>query len=237
MSANLEQHDDIIDVEQYAKSGKKVPAGKRYQIRVDKDLFVLASESLTGAEILTLAGKTPAEKFILQQKVGNQVFRIEPSDMVSFTDPGVERFMTIPREVQDGEGAQPRRQHVLLKADTDFLDNLGLNWEAIVEGAARRVTIYSMPLVQGYNTARVDISILFGAGYPAEQIDMAYFDPPLVRSDGRPISGISSEVFDGKIWQRWSRHRTGNSVWRADIDNLSTHMALVDDWLKRELLR
>ena len=56
-----------------------------------------------GAEILKLAGKTPPENFILTEKLrGGVIKTIGLEDVVDFTTHGIERFNTLPRQVQEG---------------------------------------------------------------------------------------------------------------------------------------
>lgn len=91
------------DLEQLAREGQTPPRARRYRIRVDDQHFVVNQPSMTGREILVLAGKTPPESFILTQKIrGSGVHTIGLDDVVDFTRPGVERFNTLPREVQEG---------------------------------------------------------------------------------------------------------------------------------------
>lgn len=234
MSTENQQSDDEIDVEAYAKSKKPVPPGKKYRIRIDKPSFVVDVDHMTGLQILALAGKTP-DKFILQQKIGAQVTRVEPAETVSFLHPGVERFMTIPKEVTEGEGPLPRRHFDLMPDDEAYLASLNRPWEAVLEAGVRRVVLKNWPLPEGYGLDQVDINVRLEVGYPDAQIDMAYFSPHLQRADKKAIGALSSDNFDGKDWQRWSRHRTAGSAWRIGEDNLSTHMALVNNWLCEEL--
>jgi hypothetical protein len=42
-------------------------------------------------------------------------------------------------------------------------------------------------------------------------------------------------VLDGKQFQQWSRHRTGANPWRPGLDNVCTHLLLVNSWLEKEL--
>jgi hypothetical protein len=228
------QDGDIIDLEDFAAAGKPVPEGKKYRIRIDKEVKVVDVDHMTGREILALVGKTP-EKFILRQRIKGGVKPVGPDDPVSFLEPGVERFMTIPNEVTEGEGPQPRRQFALLKGDATFLDSLALRWESVVDGGVQAVVIYGWPLPPGYNAASADVHVRFNSGYPDTQLDMAYFAPALTRASGRGINNLSMTSFDGRSWQQWSRHRTAASAWRPGIDDLSTHMALVEDWLAAEL--
>jgi len=93
---------DEVDIEEYAKSGRAVPTARRYRIRIDKEQRVTDKPELTGREILALVGKTP-EHFILSQKLrGGQAKTIGPAEIVNLREPGVERFMTIPRDATEG---------------------------------------------------------------------------------------------------------------------------------------
>ena len=94
-----------VDLEQFAKEGRPAPKAKHYRIRVDDQTYVVDKAKLTGREILITAGKNPPEKFILTEKIrGKGVRTIGLEDMVDLTEPGVERFTTLPREVQEGAG-------------------------------------------------------------------------------------------------------------------------------------
>ncbi|MBV8646335.1 multiubiquitin domain-containing protein [Paludibacterium sp.] len=230
----LPDEGDVVDVEAYLAAGKPVPKGKKYRIRIDKQLYVVAVSEMTGQQILALAGKTP-DKYLLRQKIHGAVHPVAPEQEVSFLAPGVERFMTIPNEVQEGEPAAQRLQFKLLAADLGYLNSLGLRWEAVLDGQVMCAVIYDWPLPDGYNVQVADVHVRMNAGYPDVQIDMAYFVPALARRDGRPINGLTTMQFDGRQWQQWSRHRTANSPWRVGEDDLSTHMGYVFAWLEAEL--
>lgn len=92
-----------VDLEQVAKAGGKQPKAKRYRIRIDDHYYVVEQSTMTGAELLELASKTPAENYILTQKLrGGVIKTIGLTDVVDFTTPGIERFNTLPRQVQEG---------------------------------------------------------------------------------------------------------------------------------------
>lgn len=92
-----------IDIELYAKEGKEVPKGKIYIITVDRLKFKVHDECLTGREILILAGKTPPERFQLNQRFcGGKVVKVGFGEKVCFTCPGIEKFMTIPLDQTEG---------------------------------------------------------------------------------------------------------------------------------------
>ena len=95
--------EDVIDIEEYAKAGKKPPKAKNYRIRIDKDRYVVQVGEMTGHQILELAGKNPPERFRLDQKLhGGQTKKIELAEVVDFTAQGVERFMTLPLDQTEG---------------------------------------------------------------------------------------------------------------------------------------
>ena len=127
-----------------------------------------------------------------------------------------------------------RRQFQLPEPDEDFLNVLGRPWETILEGGVRWLLMHQWPVPAGYNHPLVSAAILVEQGYPDAQIDMVYFNPHLVRVDGKAIGALAGQQLDGGQWQRWSRHRTAENSWRSGIDDLSGHMLLVDYWLGRE---
>lgn len=128
-----------------------------------------------------------------------------------------------------------RRDFTLPIEDMEWLESLGLPYELVKSDGVLRVVIHSFPIPEGYTTPNVSVNVRIEPGYPDAQIDMAYFFPELVRKDGRVIGALAADNFDGKTWQRWSRHRTPANPWRPGLDNLATHFALVEDWLSREL--
>ena len=100
----MKDQNEIIDLEEYAKSGKPAPKGKKYQIRIDREKYVVDVECMLGREILKLAGKVPVEKYQLNQRLhSGEVRKIGYDQKVCFTDPGVERFMTLPLDQTEGE--------------------------------------------------------------------------------------------------------------------------------------
>ena len=130
-----------------------------------------------------------------------------------------------------------RRQFDLLPQDGKFLDEYGLPWETIVDGA-QWVLIHEFPTDVGYDHATVSIAIRLETGYPQAALDMVYVYPYLARKDGKPIPQTQAEQsIDGKGWQRWSRHRSGANPWRPGEDSIETHIYLIEDWFAREFER
>jgi hypothetical protein len=127
-----------------------------------------------------------------------------------------------------------RRQFDLLGEDESFLKEYGLPWETIVDGSPW-VLIHDFPTHEGYTHLRAIAAIRMETGYPNAGLDMVYFHPALARNDGKAIGATATvQPIDGKSFQRWSRHRTGQNPWRAGQDNLGTHVILIEDWLERE---
>jgi hypothetical protein len=127
-----------------------------------------------------------------------------------------------------------RRAFELLPGDRQFLDQYRLPWETIVDGS-QWVLIHEFPTHAGYNHATVTAAIRLETGYPNTQLDMVYFHPPLARKDGKAIGATqATQALDGKSFQRWSRHRTPAHPWIPGQDDLSTHIALIEEWLSRE---
>jgi hypothetical protein len=94
---------DHIDIEEYALTNQKPPKHGKYLIKIDKNKYPVSVETMTGREILQLAGKIPPEHFQLRQKlIGQNATKIDLSGQVDFTQPGIEKFMTIPLDQTEG---------------------------------------------------------------------------------------------------------------------------------------
>jgi len=235
-------NEDPIEIEEFACSTRPVPKGRRYRIRVDRGHFVVDSP-IVGRDVLALVGKSPNQwDLILKLRPRGQRV-IGPDEPVDLTEPGVERFVTMKRQVTDGEEVPLRRQVTLRAADTDFLESLGGGWEALREGNTTRVLIPGVDLPRGLRASTgawegpVWMALTLPGTYPDTQIDMAAFFPPLAREDQRPIPSVSNLRVDGRIWQQWSRHRPDPKSWRSEVDGIDTHVAFVLSWLDREVSR
>lgn len=129
----------------------------------------------------------------------------------------------------------PRLHFRLPQNDEAFLDETEWRWETVVEGSVRRLVIYDFPVPAGYGRELVDLYLRIDGGYPDALIDMVYVTPALAKVTGGAIGALSTEAFDGRTWQRWSRHRTTANPWRPGLDNVETHLALVTEWFAREV--
>lgn len=131
--------------------------------------------------------------------------------------------------------ADCRREFALPPEDVEFLEEMGWAWEAIQEGKMMWLLILEYPVPDGFQIKATSVALQLAATYPEAQIDMVYFFPGLSRVDGGGIRQLSDHRLDGKVWQRWSRHRTAQNPWQPGVDGLETHMLLVREWLLREL--
>lgn len=227
---------EVIDIETYAKAGKAVPASQSYQIKIDKEYYRVGAE-ITGKQLLETASKSPYTNFAVYEKYCNgQSRKIAYDEIVNLRKEGIERFYTIPLDPQDGR-ENSRKEFSLPENDTLFLNSLGLKWESVRQNNVNRIIVYEYPVPEGYNEDKIDINLRLEAGYPDQPIDMFYVFPELSKKNGKEIAAMSNDTFDGRNWQRWSRHRTGTNPWRPGFDDISTHMSLINEILAKELLR
>ncbi|MBI1331458.1 MAG: hypothetical protein GC165_01110 [Armatimonadetes bacterium] len=224
---------ELVVIEEYAIAGKEVPLAKTYRLRIDKETYDTDNPLPTGKQILGLAKKEPAEWKLYQIIRGQQPKPIAPDQHVDLREKGVERFTTVPKDPTEGLVAN-ENTFLMPEADRDFLDSLGKDWQAIKEGETRYLLIHGWGIPPGYNTNLVTLLLVIPSNYPDTQIDMAYFSPSLKRLDGGTIANLSDCNYLGKQFQQWSRHRTAANPWRPGVDDIASHLSLVDDWLRRE---
>jgi len=94
---------DEVDVEEFGKRGERPPRARRYRIRIDKAVFVVDHAVVTGRELLTLAGKVPSDRFEIFQKLrGGAMKKVGLDEKVDLSEPGIERFQTIPLDATEG---------------------------------------------------------------------------------------------------------------------------------------
>ena len=128
-----------------------------------------------------------------------------------------------------------RRAFDLPEEDREHLDARGLPWETVSEKDNQWLLIHDFPIPEGYSHRSVTAAIRIPANYPTAGLDMVYFHPSLAREDGIHIRATEGTVaVDGRTFQQWSRHRTAANPWRPGIDQISTHLSLVEEWLLRE---
>jgi hypothetical protein len=156
---------------------------------------------------------------------------------IDLTTPGIEKLRLTPKDVSNGEAAPSTiRQFHLLPTDEAYLDSTHPGWQAILQSERQWVILpkYNMPA--GYSIDIVALAIEIPSTYPMQQVDMFYLFPEVALSSGAVIPATEHrELVQGNSYQRWSRHRGGSSVWRPGVDNVITHLALVESALLKEV--
>jgi hypothetical protein len=127
-----------------------------------------------------------------------------------------------------------RRQFELPEEDIEHLNARELPWETVNEGEQLWLLLHNFPIPPGYNHLNATVALSIPAQYAIDQLDMVWFYPELMRTDGHFIGALSHQLIDSCNFQRWSRHRTSEFPWRPGVDSIATHLSLVEEWLKRE---
>lgn len=95
--------DEVIDLEEYAKLGKRPPLAKGYRFKVNGDYYVIKDPTPTGREVLTIAGLLPAKDYTLRVKlVGERLRKVELDEKIDLRRSGVETFKALPRDQTEG---------------------------------------------------------------------------------------------------------------------------------------
>lgn len=225
---------EIVDVEEYGKQCKEVPPAKKYKIKIDKEYHVVEGGFITASKLIALGGKSDTAYNVYKFINGNpKPILILPGETVDLIEKCLVRFVLQPKEQQDGRGN--RQSFTLPDEDEETLEKMGLRWETLTQPGMWLV-IYDYPIPDGYNVVTATLALRITPSYPATEIDMAYFNPPLSKNNGKGISCATPLAIDGKNFQQWSRHRKPGQ-WVAGVDNLATHLSLVDNWLVNDLKR
>jgi hypothetical protein len=95
--------DAVVDLEEYAREGKRPPLSRGYRIKINGEPFVVEKPTVTGREILTIAGLLPAENYTLRVKLsGEKPHKVGLDEPVDLRRPGVEKFKALPRDQTEG---------------------------------------------------------------------------------------------------------------------------------------
>lgn len=231
--AILEEELELVEIELFFRDnpGKQPPRAKKYRIRVDNLKVDMPMPEPTGREILQQAGKVPPENFLLNEKIHGQMKPIGLDERVDLRAHGVERFVTLPKDQTEGCSAA-RRAFFLPEEDTALLTAGGFDWES-VDSNGRWLLVHEFKLPEGFTERAVSAAIQIPPGYPSAPLDMIYFNPPVVRADGREIPATQASVsIDERRWQRWSRHYSPANPWKLGEYNVVTHLHLARTWLE-----
>ncbi len=90
-------------LEQLEEKAEHVSKPQVFKIQIDKTLLETSNPKPTGRDLLILAGKNPPEQYAIYLKEkGGQPQRIGLTDTVDLCEPGVERFVTLPLDQNEG---------------------------------------------------------------------------------------------------------------------------------------
>lgn len=231
------QEHDLIDLDSPQIEAFKIRK-RSWKLNVQGVVLIVHEPTIVVHLAMTKAGFDSSKNWIIILRVRDQPKQEVGLDyVIDLRTPGIEKLRLIPKEVNNGEAvAAPRRRFALLAIDERFLDGLGLWWETVIDGERRWLLIYDYPVPKGFTVERTLLGLEIPLTYPGAQIDMFYTKPALALKSGRAIDRTQvSAVILGLPFNGWSRHRGAQSQWNPASDNVSTHMALVESAMAKEV--
>lgn len=118
--------------------------------------------------------------------------------------------------------------------DRDYLLEKEYVFEEKIDANRNGLIIRDWILPTGkYNLETSDLLILLPNGYPEVRPDMWYFNPAILLAPSNKLAKQTQVNinFEGKAWQRWSRHYPANE-WRSGIDGIHTYLKKVQTALE-----
>jgi hypothetical protein len=110
--------------------------------------------------------------------------------------------------------------------DRTYLMDKSFQFEEKIDAGRNGLIIHNWDLPVGkFNIQTSDLLIIIPQGYPEVRPDMWYFYPEilLVSGNRQPRQTQAKINFDGRVWQRWSRHFPANE-WRSGVDGIHTYI-------------
>ncbi len=211
---------------------------RKWKLKVQDVVLTILTPTIVVKDALVQAGIDPTTGWTAAIKYKDAPREAITLDgIIDLTRKGIEKLWLRPNHIQNGE-AQPSftRAFTLREEDEDYLSKSDLKLETIIEGGRRWAILRQFPLPAGYNCSVADIAIEVPPTYPAAQLDMFYCHPHLAREAGGAIPQTqTSQSIEGKSYQRWSRHRTGETAWKPESDSIITHIAIITDAIAKEV--
>ncbi|MCP3371616.1 multiubiquitin domain-containing protein [Bradyrhizobium cajani] len=228
---------DLVDL---GKGGIEAFISRKptWKLNVQGVLLTLHQPTIVVRQALLDAGFNPDQGWQIFLIVKNQPKRaVTLTDTVDLRTPGIEKLRLTPTGVNNGEPApKPRRDFDVLEVDEKYLDALGCFWETVVDSGHRWLLIHNYRVPAGYDQQMVTLALLIPTTYPGAEIDMFYTNPKLTLRSGQPIDRTQvSAIICGTPFNGWSRHRSGAAPWKPAIDNVVTHLALVESAIAKEV--
>ena len=111
--------------------------------------------------------------------------------------------------------------------DREFLDRAEITYREFDEGGMLNVELIDFPLPPGLSAPTANILFRLSPSYPDVAPDMWWVIPRLGRAAGGTIPATELiEQYDGRQWQRWSRHLDAGA-WRPGIDGMESYVRLL----------
>jgi hypothetical protein len=115
----------------------------------------------------------------------------------------------------------------LPEPDVEFLARSGIAHRIFEDGGMLNVELIGFPLPEGLNVGQANILFRLSTSYPDTPPDMWWAIPHLQSATGGVIAATELvETYDGRSWQRWSRH-LDPTLWRSGIDGLESYVRLL----------
>lgn len=212
---------------------------RHWKLNVQGVVLTVPEPTIVVRQAIKDAGFDPDKNWIIILRVRDQPKKDVGLDFViDLRTPGIEKLRLTPKEVNNGDAsaAAPPRMFALLQPDERFLKSLGCRSETVVDAKRRWLLFHNYPVPAGYTVEHTLLALEIPLTYPGAQIDMFYTWPPLALRSGRPIlsTQVSATIL-GKPFNGWSRHRGAQSMWNPATDNVSTHLALVESAMLKEV--
>ncbi len=209
-----------------------------WKLKVQDVVLTILSPSIIVKDALVQAGIDPSTGWTAAIKYKDAPREpINLDGVIDLTRKGIEKLWLRPNEIHNGEvSGQNKREFALRDQDEAYLNKSDLNLDTVVDNGRRWAILRQFALPPGYNVDRADIAIEIPPTYPTAQLDMFYCLPHLSCSSGAGIPKTDSrQVIEGDSFQRWSRHRQGETKWKPETDSIITHIAIIADSLNREV--
>lgn len=117
--------------------------------------------------------------------------------------------------------------------DREFLERTGIGYRVFEDGGMLDVELIDFPLPPGLTAPTANVLFRLSPSYPDVAPDMWWVIPHLARAGGGVIQATELiEPYDGRQWQRWSRH-LDPGAWRSGIDGLESYVRLLRTELGR----
>lgn len=122
---------------------------------------------------------------------------------------------------------------ILPDADREFLERAGVTYREFEDGGMLNIELVDFAIPEGLNVSRANVLFRLSPNYPDTPPDMWWVIPHLTSTVRGPIEATENiETYDGRSWQRWSRHLEPGA-WKSGIDTLESYVRLLRSELGR----